>query len=94
MTEEPLRARLRAVLATRLGEGFATVPDDADLRDALGEGYDSLTAMECITAVEEEFGVEVDLVADDVRHWFGSVDRMCAFVADRLEDAAVLGGHR
>ncbi|HVK24951.1 MAG TPA: acyl carrier protein [Actinokineospora sp.] len=94
MTEESLRTRLRTVLTTRLGEGFAGVPDDADLRDALGDGYDSLTAMECITAVEEEFGVEVDMVADDVRHWFGSVDRMLTFVGDRLEDAAVLGGPR
>ncbi|WP_436501663.1 acyl carrier protein [Actinokineospora sp. HUAS TT18] len=93
MTED-LRTRLRAVLAARLGEGFAAVPDDADLRDALGDGYDSLTAMECITAVEEEFGLEVDLVGDDIRHWFSSVDRMHVFVTDRLEDAAVLGGRR
>lgn len=89
-----VRARLRTILAIRLGEGFATVPDDADLAVALGDGYDSLTAMECISAVELAFDIEVDMVGDDVRHWFASVERMCVFVRNRLEDAAVLRGDR
>ncbi|HYN94073.1 MAG TPA: acyl carrier protein [Pilimelia sp.] len=91
MTTDEVTARVRAVLAARLGEGFAAVADTDELRDALGDAYDSLSAMECVTAVEEEFGIEVDFVADDVRHWFGTVARMAMFVANRLEDAAVLG---
>ncbi|KNB50249.1 acyl carrier protein [Streptomyces caatingaensis] len=87
---DDLRTRVRAVLAARLGDAFEAVPSDADLQQALGERYDSLTAMECISAVEEEFGIEVDFVADDVRHWFSTVDLMASFTHDRLEDSAAL----
>ncbi|MBZ4322013.1 acyl carrier protein [Streptomyces huiliensis] len=90
-TDDDLRARVRAVLTDRLGDAFASVPSDAELQQALGDRYDSLTAMECISAVEEEFGIEVDFVADDVRYWFATVDRMTRFTRDRLEDAAALG---
>ncbi|WP_228979463.1 acyl carrier protein [Streptomyces sp. DH12] len=86
--------RLRTLLAARLGPAYAGVADDADLRVSLGDGYDSLTVMECIAAVEAEFGIEVDLVGDDVRHWFATTARMARFVADRLEDAAALGSDR
>ena len=89
-----VRDRLRAALTARLGDTFARVADADVLRDVLGEGYDSLSAMECVPAVEEEFGIEVDFVADDVRHWFGSVELMCEFVTNRLEDAAVLRAGR
>ncbi|MFD3539183.1 acyl carrier protein [Streptomyces sp. NPDC058662] len=91
---ESVHTRLRVLLASRLGAEFASVPDDTDLRAALGDGYDSLTVMECISAVEGEFDIEVDLVGDDVRHWFATVGRMSRFVADRLEDAGVLGTGR
>ncbi|MFI1016621.1 acyl carrier protein [Streptomyces sp. NPDC020965] len=90
----PVHLRLRTLLASRLGPEFTGVPDDADLRVALGDGYDSLTVMECISAVEAEFGIEVDLVSDDVRHWFATTARMARFVADRLEDAEILGTGR
>ncbi|MEU7074416.1 acyl carrier protein [Streptomyces narbonensis] len=86
--------RLRVLLAARLGPPYDAVADDTDLRVSLGDGYDSLTVMECISAVEAEFGIEVDLVGDDVRHWFATTARMARFVTDRLEDAAVLGGDR
>ncbi|MFJ6556469.1 acyl carrier protein [Streptomyces luteogriseus] len=88
---EQIHDRTRSVLATRIGDAFTAVPSDADLQQALGERYDSLTAMECISAVESEFGIEVDFVADDVRHWFSSVERMVRFTHERLEDTAALG---
>ncbi|MDT0317348.1 acyl carrier protein [Streptomyces millisiae] len=90
--EKQIRDGVRAALAVPLGDALADVPDDAELTTALGERYDSLTAMECVTAVETRFGVEVDFVADDVRHWFSSVSRMARFVRERLEDGAVLDG--
>ncbi|GLF97028.1 acyl carrier protein [Streptomyces yaizuensis] len=85
-----LRDLIRAVLAPRLGDAFQDVPDDAELQTALGDRYDSLTAMECVSAIEGSFGIEVDFVTDDVRHWFSTVERMTAFTHDRLEDAAAL----
>ena len=59
-----------------------------------GQRYDSLTAMECITALESAFEIEVDFVAHDVRYWFATVERMARFIADQREDRALLGSGR
>ncbi|MEU1851162.1 phosphopantetheine-binding protein [Streptomyces sp. NPDC019990] len=88
---EEIHDRTRSVLAARIGDAFADVPSDADLQQALGERYDSLTAMECISAIESEFGIEVDFVGDDVRFWFSSVERIVRFTQERLEDSVALG---
>lgn len=87
---DEIHHRVRSLLDARFGDAFASVASDADLQQSLGERYDSLTAMECISAVEGEFGIEVDFVTDDVRHWFATVDRIVTFTRGRLEDAAVL----
>jgi len=88
-TEEIL-PRLRALLARQFSEA-GSAPDDLPLPDALGERYDSLAALEFISAVENEFGIEVDFVADDLRHWFSQLTLAATFVARALEDVAVLG---
>jgi acyl carrier protein len=88
---DEVRDRIRTVLQRHIGDPVATVAAGDDLAAVLGERYDSLTAMECITAVEAEFGIEVDFVAHDVRHWFATIDRMAAFVGRELEDRALLG---
>jgi acyl carrier protein len=85
-SRETVLARVRAALAEQLGEAAGGVDADAPLRDALNS-YDSLTATECIYAIEREFGVEVDFTTDDVRHWFSSVATIVQFVLQRLEDA-------
>jgi acyl carrier protein len=83
--------QIRSVLQKHIGDPVTGVADDDDLATVLGARYDSLTAMECITAIEVEFGIEVDFVAHDVRHWFASIDRMATFVGRELEDRALLG---
>lgn len=87
-----MQEKVRAVLHSCLGDAVAAVAVDADLAGVLGERYDSLTAMECVTAIEAAFDVEVDFVAHDVRHWFGTIERMASFVDNELEDRALLGG--
>lgn len=84
--------KVRTVLHRHLGEAVTKVAADEHLAEALGERYDSLTAMECITGIEAEFGVEVDFVAHDVRYWFSTIERMARFVANELEDRALLEG--
>lgn len=64
--------------------------DDQPLPDALGERYDSLAALEFISAVEQEFGIEVDFVADDLRYWFSQLGRAATFVSGKLEDLAAI----
>lgn len=92
MNDADLLEKVRAVLHKRLGEEIITLDADANLAQALGDRYDSLAVMECITALESAFDVEVDLVAHDVRHWFSTLRLMAQFVRAELEDRAVLGG--
>ncbi|OLF07359.1 acyl carrier protein [Actinophytocola xinjiangensis] len=94
LTDTEIVTRIRSVLGRTLGDAVDHLAQDADLAQALGERYDSLTAMECITAIEGEFDIEVDFVAHDVRHWFATVARMARFVGDRLEDRALLRSER
>lgn len=91
-TEEQTRVRVRGALEPLLGEPLAAVADDDDLARALGDRYDSLTALECVSRVEAEFDIEVDFVEHDVRHVFATLSRIGAFVQEQLEDRAVLGG--
>ena len=86
-----IQEQVRAVLRRQVGDAITTIGADDKLAEVLGERYDSLTAMECITAIESDFGIEVDFVAHDVRYWFATVGRMASFVRNELEDRAALG---
>ncbi|MFD4401540.1 acyl carrier protein [Nocardia sp. NPDC058499] len=87
---DDIRTRLRGLLVAQFGPVCAEVPEDAILPEALGDRYDSLAALQCITTVEKEFGFEVDFVTHDVRHAFSRIDRIIQFIQERLEDNAVL----
>ncbi|MER6379199.1 acyl carrier protein [Streptomyces sp. NPDC001250] len=82
-----IHARVVAVLEKRFGDAARALAADADLSHAL-DGFDSLAALEYISAIEGEFGIEVDFVGDDVRHWFSTVDRTATYVRERVEDQA------
>ncbi|AUI58253.1 acyl carrier protein [Amycolatopsis sp. BJA-103] len=93
-TLDSLRTRTRAVLAGLFGPEIDDLPADAPLPETLGDRYDSLGAMECVTAMEKEFGIEVDFVEHDVRYTFAQMDRIAEFVHAQLEDQAAFGGPR
>ncbi|MFV0132619.1 acyl carrier protein [Streptomyces sp. HMX87] len=82
-----IHGRVRAVLEKRFGDAARALAPDADLSAAL-PGFDSLAALEYVTAVEGEFGIEVDFVGDDVRYWFSTLDRTAEYVRERVEDQA------
>ncbi|GAA3168891.1 MULTISPECIES: acyl carrier protein [Streptomyces] len=77
--------RVLAVLEKRFGDAARSLAPDTDLTDVL-PGFDSLAALEYVTAVENEFGIEVDFVGDDVRYWFGTLGRTAEYVRERVED--------
>ena len=85
-----LAERVRTALTKQFGSILEPVADNDLLRDALGDRYDSLAALECICRIESEFGIEVDFVEHDVRHFFSTIELICAFVADQLEDLEAL----
>jgi acyl carrier protein len=80
-----LEARVRDALVSVVGGSARHVATNAELRDSL-DGYDSLAAVETITAIENTFGITVDVVEDDVRYWFASIERITQLVDERLED--------
>ncbi|CAM5710985.1 acyl carrier protein [Streptomyces viridifaciens] len=80
-----ITTRVLTVLEKRFGEAARALAQDADLSMAL-PGFDSLAALEFVTAVEGEFGIEVDFVGDDVRYSFSTLDRVAEYVRERVED--------
>jgi acyl carrier protein len=90
-TDDQLGTRVREVLRGQFGAAIDEVPADAELAERLQGSYDSLAALECVTRIETEFGIEVDFVGHDVRYWFATTGRIVRFVADRLEDRTALG---
>ncbi|MEU7649836.1 acyl carrier protein [Streptomyces huasconensis] len=82
-----ISTRVLALLEKRFGDAARSLAPDADLSDAL-PGFDSLVALEYVTAVEGEFGFEVDFVGDDVRYWFSTLARTTEYVRERVEDQA------
>lgn len=89
-TDDETRSRVRGLLQARHGDVMDLVADTDELPLALGDRYDSLNAMECIVAVESEFGIEVDFVAHDVRFSFSTIERISMFVREQLEDRVML----
>ena len=83
-------ARVREVLGELLGDVVTSAGEDEPLTQALGDRYDSLAALECVSRVENAFGIEVDFVAHDVRYSFATLRRIAEFVQGELEDRAVL----
>lgn len=81
-----------AVLEEVLGPGIRAVDAAADLRDAFGDDYNSLTALECIVAIERHYGITVDFVDDDVRHGFSAVANISELVGRKSADLEVLNG--
>lgn len=86
-----IRTRVLDLLHAQFGD---TDPfdDDVEFPRSLGDRFDSLGALEFVTGVEREFGIEVDFVGHDVRYVFSTVGRVVGFVRDRLEDRETLGG--
>jgi acyl carrier protein len=89
-----LNRQVREVMRAQFGSTLDETPDSTPLPEALGDRYDSLAVMECVTNVSEAFDIEIDFVQHDVRFFFGSIERITEFVGDRLEDRAIIGGSR
>jgi acyl carrier protein len=85
-----IEQRIRQALAQLLGEEVHVIDKQDSFRDFIGERFDSLMAVEVITAIEGCFEIEVDYLSDDVRYWFETLEKMETFVAQKLEDQLTL----
>lgn len=90
MNTPSIELQIRQTLGQLLGPEVLAIDSQASFRDFLGERFDSLMAVEVITAVEDRFSIEVDYLSDDVRFWFETLDKMQRFVAQKVEDQLTL----
>ena len=92
MIDLSIAQRIHQTLGQLLGEQIDTIGPRDSFRDFLGERFDSLMAVEVITAIEGAFDIEVDYLSDDVRFWFETLEKMAQFVAQKREDQLTLQG--
>jgi len=85
-----IEQRIRQTLAQLLGDEVEAIDKRDSFRDFLGERFDSLMAVEVITAIEGCFDIEVDYLSDDVRFWFETLEKMEQFVGQKLQDQLTL----
>ncbi|HYQ53568.1 MAG: acyl carrier protein [Pseudomonas sp.] len=90
MNDLSIEQRIRQTLAQLLGDEVDAIDKRDSFRDFLGERFDSLMAVEVITAIEGCFDIEVDYLSDDVRFWFETLEKMEQFVGQKLEDQLTL----
>lgn len=90
MNDLSIEQRIRQTLAQLLGDEVEAIDKRDSFRDFLGERFDSLMAVEVITAIEGCFDIEVDYLSDDVRFWFETLEKMEQFVGQKLQDQLTL----
>ena len=90
MNHLSIEQRIRQTLGQLLGEHVDAIDKRDSFRDFLGERFDSLMAVEVITAIECCFDIEVDYLSDDVRFWFETLEKLEQFVGQKLEDQLTL----
>lgn len=83
---EAIQDRVRQTLSKVFGQPIEKQYDQTLLREIANIPYDSLTALECVGAIEQEFGITIDLIEDDVMYNFQSVNNIQAFVVKKLAD--------
>jgi acyl carrier protein len=87
-----IEERVRRSLGDVLDADLAGVERDQTLAETPGIYYDSASVVECVVAIESEFGIEVDFVEDDIRYAFQTIATIADFVARKLADRHALAG--
>jgi acyl carrier protein len=89
-TIEISAADVRAVVSGLVGRALSAADDQTALADLEPDRYDSLGVLDCVAAIEQRFGVDIDLVDDDLRVTFRSVASITDLVRRRLADQGAL----
>ena len=82
--------RVRKSLADVFGQNINEQYDKTPLNEIPEIRYDSLTALECVGAVEQEFNIIIDMVEDDVMYNFQSIENVQALVEKKVADSYAL----
>jgi len=82
--------RIKQILMEVLGEELEQFDNHIPLKDIYGFRYDSMRVLECVGAIEEEIGVEIDLLNDDLIRIFESFATIDELVQKKLVDQQLL----
>jgi acyl carrier protein len=82
--------RIKQILMEVLGEELEQFDNHIPLKDIYGFRYDSMRVLECVGAIEEEIGVEIDLLNDDLIRTFESFATIDELVQKKLVDQQLL----
>ncbi len=77
---------VKQVLIEVLGVDLKQFDDEVPLRYIHGFRYDSMTVLECVGVIEEKFGIDINLLDDDLVHTFESVATIQILVQKKLDD--------
>jgi acyl carrier protein len=88
--DENIYKRVTTALSGLLDYDLAAESADTLLHEIDAIHYDSLTVMECVVTIEEEFSIAIDLMADDVNHTFQTLNNISTLVSHKLADKAAL----
>ncbi|NRQ37774.1 acyl carrier protein [Nonomuraea sp. NN258] len=90
MTPDDIRDQVRTLVSRLLGADLTPAQDELPLAGIDPDKYDSLGVLDCVAGVEQELGISVDLVDDDLRVTFRSVASIAALAGRKLADARAL----
>lgn len=86
--------RVRRSLAEFFGYELDSWDAARPLREHPDIRYDSVTVLECVGVMEEEFGITIDLIEDDLVHTLQSPATIATLVARKLADLVALEAAR
>lgn len=82
--------QVKQVLIEVLGEELEQFTEHTPLKDIYGSRYDSMRVIECVGAIEEKIGVEIDLLNDDLIQTFNSFATINELIQKKLADQQLL----
>ncbi|NET90193.1 MAG: acyl carrier protein [Kamptonema sp. SIO1D9] len=78
--------RVRKTLSEVFNQSIDKQYDQTSLQEIPNIDYDSLTALECVGAIEEEFGITINIIEDDVMYNFQSIKNISTLVQKKVAD--------
>ncbi|HTI23694.1 MAG TPA: hypothetical protein VL652_22040 [Kutzneria sp.] len=89
-TDNATRDRVRTMAGELLAVTLTPEQDEILLNDLEPERYNSLGVLDFVASIEQEFGVSIEVVDDDLEVTFRSVATISTLVDRKLADAKAM----
>ncbi|HFN0790193.1 TPA: acyl carrier protein [Klebsiella variicola subsp. variicola] len=76
---------VRGIITSQFGNDSGNISGNSALADTI-QDYSSLSSLNLINKIEDEFNLEVDFVSDDIRYSFANINNIVNYIKERLED--------